>query len=169
MPRLFIAVWPPEDVIDALRALPRDDRPDLRWTPPENWHVTLRFLGEANPDSVAARLDAARLPAATAVLGPRISRLGRGHIVVPVAGVDDLATAVADASADIGRAPDGRPFSGHLTIARSREREGSGRGFTVLHGHRIDGDFTVRDVTLVQSTTRPEGARYEVIGRFPVT
>ena len=45
MPRLFIAVWPPPDVVEQVAALPRPPVAGLRWTEPEQWHVTLRFLG----------------------------------------------------------------------------------------------------------------------------
>ena len=45
MTRLFVALWPAEDAIAELRALPRKDQLGVRFVPPENWHVTLRFLG----------------------------------------------------------------------------------------------------------------------------
>ena len=41
----------------------------LRWTGPDQWHVTLRFLGSIDPGEVAAALD--RLGSAvTGVAGP---------------------------------------------------------------------------------------------------
>ena len=57
MARLFIAVWPPEEVVEHLRSLRRKDQRGVRFIPPENWHVTLRFLGEADEREVAAALD----------------------------------------------------------------------------------------------------------------
>ena len=47
--RLFVAVWPPPEVLDVLAALPRTERPGVRWTTRDQWHVTLRFLGMADP------------------------------------------------------------------------------------------------------------------------
>ena len=47
--RLFVAVWPPEEVVAELTALPRKDGRGVRFVAPENWHVTLRFLGQAIP------------------------------------------------------------------------------------------------------------------------
>ena len=44
MPRLFVAVWPPDDVLDRLAVLPRPEVDGLRWTDQDHWHVTLRFL-----------------------------------------------------------------------------------------------------------------------------
>ena len=75
MTRLFVAAWPPDDVVAELRALPRKDQRGVRFVPPENWHVTLRFLGAADPDAVGAALDAATFPAATARLGAGVDLL----------------------------------------------------------------------------------------------
>ena len=44
--RLFVAVWPPESVVEMLLGLDRPEGPELRWTTEPQWHVTLRFLGE---------------------------------------------------------------------------------------------------------------------------
>ncbi|NIR41602.1 MAG: RNA 2',3'-cyclic phosphodiesterase, partial [Actinobacteria bacterium] len=55
MPRLFVAVWPPPSVVDLLARLPRREEPGVRWTTEAQWHVTLRFLGRADPaDATAA-------------------------------------------------------------------------------------------------------------------
>src|SRR5262245_39287830 len=121
MARLFVAVWPPEDVAEALRALGRKDRRQVRFVPPENWHVTLRFLGEAEPDAVGAALDDALLPAARARLGPAVDLLAERALVVPVQGLDELAAAVAEATAALGDPPR-RRFVGHLTVARLGRR-----------------------------------------------
>jgi 2'-5' RNA ligase len=49
--RAFVALIPPAqalaelaDAVDPLRAA----QPDLRWTPPEQWHLTLAFLGDVD-------------------------------------------------------------------------------------------------------------------------
>ena len=54
--RLFLAVWPPAPVVERLRSLPRPDEPGVRWVPPTNWHVTVRFFGDAEPSDVLASL-----------------------------------------------------------------------------------------------------------------
>jgi 2'-5' RNA ligase len=163
VPRLFIAVWPPEEVVDRLRQLPRNDEPGVRWVPPEKWHVTLRFLGDADPVQVAGRLDVTRLTSTTVVLGPSVSRLGRHIVAVPVAGLGDLAAAVMAATADLGNPPDARPFSGHFTLARLRG--GSKCGAV---GAPVGGEFIVREVALVDSDTSPNGgSKYRIVGRWP--
>jgi 2'-5' RNA ligase len=161
--RLFVAAFPPRAVAADLARLPRTPAAGVRWIPPDQWHVTLRFLGDAEPGAVAEALAQAVLPGATAVLGPRVVRLGLDVVVVPVAGLDALSDAVVVATAGHGGPPDPRPFVGHLTLARLR------RGATSeLIGTVVGGSFDVEEVCLVDSRTGPEGAVYEVLGRCPL-
>ena len=53
--RLFVAVVPPDDVLEAVAALPRPQEPGVRWTRPDTWHVTLRFLGDRVDEATASR------------------------------------------------------------------------------------------------------------------
>ena len=52
--RLFVAVWPPYEVVNSIAALERPPLPGLRWTTPDQWHVTMRFLGDVDDGSVPA-------------------------------------------------------------------------------------------------------------------
>ena len=99
-----------------MRCIGRIDR-GVRFVKPENWHVTLRFLGEAHPDDVVDALAGTPFEPATARLGPGVDLLFDRMLVVPVAGVDDLARAVITRTASIGEPPRKR-FVGHLTLAR---------------------------------------------------
>ena len=150
--RLFVAVWPPEDVLDTIAGLDRPDTDAVRWTSREQWHVTLRFLGEveAEPEGLLDPLRA--LPPAQVAIGPRTERL-RGHVLmIPVRGLDDLAGAVADPQ-------DTRPFRGHLTLARTRTR--GGKIPASLAGTPVTGTWTVSRVSLVRSHLGRGPARYE--------
>ncbi len=118
MARLFVAVWPPTRLLDQLAALPRTERPGLRWTRRDQWHVTLRFLGEVDVDEARATLATVSAPECSVVAGPRARRLGRGVFVLPVTGLESLAAAVGRATAGIGKPPEPRPFRGHITLAR---------------------------------------------------
>jgi 2'-5' RNA ligase len=164
VPRLFVAVWPPEPVRQRLRELPRDEAPDLRWMPEENWHVTLAFLGEREPASIEADLTAAALPAATATVSWRFGVLARTSLVVPVAGVDQLARAVRGA---VDPNLTGGPFRGHVTVARTRGK----RPITSLPPGPDWPPiaFDVDAVALVASTLTPEGSRYRPVATFAVT
>jgi 2'-5' RNA ligase len=157
--RLFVAVWPPPEVVAALAELPRPALPDVRWTTPDQWHVTLRFLGDvASPDDAVAALSSVVAPAAEAVVGPAVALVGRRILSVPVSGLERVAEAVITATAGIGDPPPSRPFTGHVTLARTRG--GRGRGAA---GAAIEARWTVREVHLVRSHLSSRGARYETV------
>ena len=162
MARLFVAIWPPPDVVEALRALRRKDERGVRFVRPENWHITLRFLGEAHPMDVADRLDAVELPAAAARLGPAVDLLGKHSVILPVTGVEQLATEVSTATRGVGGAPERRRYVGHLTLARLRKNATPPR----LTGSPFDGSFDVDEVALVSSRLKETGAEYETIATW---
>ena len=53
--RLFIAARPSAAAVAAIERLPRPEAPGVRWLSTDQWHVALRFLGEADPDAVTSR------------------------------------------------------------------------------------------------------------------
>ncbi|MCY4632355.1 MAG: RNA 2',3'-cyclic phosphodiesterase [bacterium] len=145
MPRLFVAVWPPGDVIDALASLPRPTIPGVRWTPPERLHVTLRFFGAADEGTVVDRLAGERFPPAGVHMGPGVELLGRGVLVVAARGLEDLAARVAAATAHIGQPPPDRPFHGHVTVARYKGKPPEG------YAPQFQADFDATEIALVRS------------------
>jgi 2'-5' RNA ligase len=167
--RLFVAVSPPENVMEMLRGIERPDDPRLRWTTPDQWHVTLRFLGEVEgPEPVADALTlvpealaAAGVGEVWAALGPRVAWFpGRQVLHVPVSGLDALARAVVNATAPWGLPPEDRPFSGHLTLARAR---GRARGPAGLAGASLDAAWRVADFGLVSSVLGGRGSHYDTL------
>ena len=162
--RLFVAVLPPPDVVGAIDALPRPEEPGVRWEPPGLAHVTLRFLGDVEPETVVDRLSGRALPSATAVLGPQVSRLGRSIVCVPVAGLDELAAVVGEATDGVGEPPAPR-FAGHVTVARLRNRAACG-----IAGRRFAATFDVTEIMLLRSQPAADGRprRYESLKSFPV-
>jgi 2'-5' RNA ligase len=165
MPRLFVAAYPPIDVVDALAALPRSEADGVRWVPSEQYHVTVRFLGAADQASARAALDPVvrTIGPVRVVLGPRVSRLGRQVVCVPARGLERAAEIVAAATAELGEPPDPRPFRGHVTLARLRGRAACG-----LAGARFDASFEVSELHLVDSVTRPTGAEHTVLCSLPL-
>jgi len=168
--RLFVAVWPPRDVGSALQQLPRPAVGGLRWTAPEQHHVTLDFLGEVADPRVAA-LAAALVDWArperpvVAVAGPVTRRLGRGVLCVPVEGLEAMAAGVRAVATQFGLPRDDRPFSGHLTLARTGRR---GRLPDELVGSAVVARWEVREVRLVASIAGPSGPRYEPLVLAPL-
>ena len=99
-------------------------------------------------------------PRSTPRLGPATTRLGRTILVAPVAGLDRLAASVIAATSDLGTPPEDRPFLGHVTLARAKRRLPSS-----VVGVPIDATWTVTELAVVASDTRPEGARYTDVAR----
>ena len=126
MPRLFVAVWPPPETAAALAGLPRPSLRGVRWTSPERLHVTLRFFGDADEQVTVDALAGERFPPATVHMGPGVQRLGRGVLVVPARGLEDLAARIVAATRHIGQPPPDRPFHGHVTVARYRGKPPDG-------------------------------------------
>jgi RNA 2',3'-cyclic 3'-phosphodiesterase len=160
--RLFVAVWPSAIACEHVRSLPRDGWVNVRWTPEENWHVTLAFLGEAEIDAVAQRLEGGHRPKATAELEARMRVMGRNSLVVPVTGLDELAAAVRAAAFD---EPPQQPFRGHLTVGRSIGKRPIS-GMTKRGRALAPLAFEVDEIALVRSTLSPHGARYDTVGTF---
>jgi 2'-5' RNA ligase len=163
MSRLFVAVWPPEDVVVELTALHRKDQRGVRFIRPENWHITLRFLGAADTDQVIGVLDGITLLSARAHLGPAVDVIAERALVVPVDGLDALAAKVTERTKHIGEPPRKR-FIGHLTIARVKSHVPMPRALGAL----VSAEFDVEEVALVQSRLEPQGSRYETIETWPV-
>ncbi len=172
--RLFVAVSLPSDVVESVRDLPRPDLASLRWTTEDQWHITLRFLGEVEaPAAVAgalkevpATLRAAAIDEVEAVLGAATAWFrGRRILHVPVTGLDDLAAAVATATAPWGEGSDDPPFAGHLTLARVRQRA---TGPANLAGTPVGAEWTVDEILLMSSTLGPGGSRYAVVATVPL-
>jgi 2'-5' RNA ligase len=160
--RLFVAVWPPPEVVEMLTGLPRYPLAGARWTTAPQWHVTLRFLGAVDQDAAAAALDRVRAPCCTAVLGPAPKRLGPSVLMVPVAGLEALAAAVDVVMDGMGPAPR-LPYRGHLTLARA------GQGALPRLDAPVAAQWDVDRVALVESQLHPAGARYATVHERALT
>jgi 2'-5' RNA ligase len=176
--RLFTAVDLPPDVATCIAELPRPEDRRVRWTAPEQWHVTLRFLGELDPgvlegpEGLVAAVQ--RLPDVVAgagvlpveaVMGPASAWFpGRRVLQVPVAGLEVLARGVSEVTRRWGPGRD-QPFRGHLTLARAR---GSASGPQALAGAPIGARWAVPEVVLYRSIAAAGGHRYEVVHRVPL-
>ncbi len=161
MARLFVAVRPDDGtrrILDETLGMPRPTDEGVRWVPPGQWHVTLRFWSDADPEPIIDALDAVRFPSVSVTLGPVVSRLGRSAVVVPAAGAEPLAVLVAEATG----AGDSRSFNGHLTVARLRHRAACG-----VAGGRLSSTFPVLEVELVQSELSASGAVHTTMARWP--
>jgi 2'-5' RNA ligase len=171
---MFLAVALDEPVRRLLAAfLDGADLPG-RAVPPENWHLTLRFLGwttGVQRDRILQALDDADLGSPFRI---RFAGLGafpkeRRATVLwlgvrsGVEGLERLATAAEEAATATGFAPEERPFHPHLTLARVRPAV----NVTDLVGRfpPFDVFMEVGAVTFFRSRLGHGGATYEVVDR----
>ena len=169
--RLFVALWPPDAVRACLRtavAQARAEHADLRWQPANRWHLTVAFLGQADAEQAAARLDAL----AEGDWDPAPIRLAGAGCFGPIlwVGVDggpwlpDLARSVQRAL----RTED-RRFTPHVTVARGRGRDANRlarAAIPALEPLRSP-PWTPHELTLVASITGPH-PRYTVLRAWPL-
>lgn len=173
--RLFIGIGLPPELAERLaRAAPTlvaaGERSRIRWTPPENLHLTISFLGQVAPDRLGA------IEQALALLNsPPLHLQLEGVGVFPNAGILyaqaqpspallSFAEQVFRAMETCGIPREQRPCTPHITLARSKgrvhlnEHEQSNPAF-----HQR---FEVHEFRLYESLTLPGGAQYEVLRAF---
>jgi 2'-5' RNA ligase len=178
--RLFAAIWPSADARDDLRgavAAVRRAHPQLRWLPPERWHVTVAFLGQADADRATERLDAmlaGRRPHRGGAVdqGPEPIRLAGSGSFGPVLWVGvEHGPWLADLARRVQRAlrTEDRRFRAHVTVARCRGRDANRAAraaVPALAGLRT-APWTPDELTLVASITGPH-PRYDVLRAWPL-
>lgn len=182
--RLFVAAEVPAPVKDEVEAATERFRISVRaarWTRPDAWHVTLKFLGSTWPRLVD-EVRSAVAGAATDGGQPfetRVTEVGvfpnarRARVVW--AGLEDPDGRFGSIAGDLDRrleelfVPEGRAFTPHLTLARLTPPRNLGEFAPDLVGTRIDSArFRVGELVLYRSRLSPAGARYEPLERFPL-
>lgn len=148
----------------------------VRWTRPESYHVTLRFLGKTPRERIAPLAAAAR--EATRAIAPfsaRLAALGgfpqrRPRVVVlgvePEAPLAALVQALEAVVVAAGFEPDERVYHPHLTLGRVKDRA---KRAPILHpedGPSDPAPFAVTSYTLFQSVLAPGGSQYTPLERI---
>ena len=175
MHRLFVAIRPPQSVIQELMRL-TGGISGARWQTGDQLHLTLRFIGEVGPhqaDDIHAILDSVRQPAFEARLAGLGSFERRGQPEVVWAGVtpheplNALHKKVDQALVRVGLEPERRAYSPHVTLARLKRGSGSVRAF-LEQPVAPTSPFLVDSFCLYESQLTPAGAVHSVIARYPL-
>jgi 2'-5' RNA ligase len=128
MPRIFTGLELPADVIQSLASL-RGGLPGARWIDPENYHLTLRFIGDVD-DSLAHEVASLLGQVRRKALELRLDSLSSFGGRRPRAVVATLAQtpALMELQAEherlmqrVGLEPEGRKYTPHVTLARLRD------------------------------------------------
>lgn len=169
--RLFTALDLPDAVCSSLAALRAPDALNARWTAPEQYHITVRFIGEVDADTATryeealSRIDA---PAAKCVpygLDVLPSRRSPSVLIVGLERTDSLLAvhrAVSEALEREGLDPETRSYRPHVTLARLNDRPAS-RVHAFLKSRDASDlpSFHPSQVHLYESTRTPDGAVHE--------
>lgn len=191
--RLFVGLDIPEDIRERMRAyvdhLKRRGA-QAKWTNPDGWHITLKFIGWTKRDAeIRAALKA--ISASAFQIGftdvgfftPKQPRIFYAGIQAPPK-LAELAGKIDQSLVSCGFEAEKRPYSPHLTFART----GSGRP----HGtsgdqkaptmkalaqfiertpevqHPDFGTMTANEFVLYLSELSPKGAKYTKLETYPM-
>jgi 2'-5' RNA ligase len=155
----------------------------IRWTQPEQVHLTLKFFGnvagEQVPSLVAAleqsvaglaqfELRLGELGAFPSLGRPRVIWLG---LLGNRTAAEELQTRVDRSTRDFGNHSEARPFHPHLTLGRVREFGSASRQV----GERLrstscplTGAWQVEGISLMQSRLSPKGSSYLELALIPL-
>lgn len=179
--RLFVAIELSEVVRRVLAATQAGLKPrcqDVRWTPSEQLHLTVKFLGDVGDGDVAAVCEA--MASAASESKPFLIRTGesgcfpeRGAVrIVWTSMVEErglLAGCIAAVEArfePLGFPREHRPFAAHVTIGRVRDDRTEGKLREIVQAHRGKGiEQDVLSLTLMASALSPKGSTYTVVSR----
>jgi 2'-5' RNA ligase len=169
--RLFIGAPVPETFACELAHAARHiEIGGARWTPPENMHLTLVFLGEVAepriPAIVTAMSDVDTTPFAAKITG--LGAFERAGVlfaeVEPVLRLLRLQAQVAERMAAYGLTLEPRPYHPHITLARSRSPVHLRR--EALAASQLKRSFRLESVNLYRSRPTPSGSVYEVLAQL---
>lgn len=128
MPRLFTGLEIPPEIGETLSGL-RGGLPGARWIDPENYHVTLRFIGDIDGVSaneiagVLSRVNRKPFDVALQGLQSFGGKKPRAVVasVVPSRPLLELQADLERLIRRVGLDPEGRKFTPHVTLARLRD------------------------------------------------
>ena len=176
MPRLFTGVEIPPEVAQAL-STQRGGLPGARWIDPENYHVTLRFIGDVDDDmahEVESLLGRVRRgPFELRIEG--LTSFGSKKPRAVVASVEP-SSALMEAQAEqermmqrIGLEPEGRKYTPHVTLARLRDASSRDVAeYLSARGHFRSMAFPVSRFVLFSSRASVGGGPYVVEASYPL-
>jgi RNA 2',3'-cyclic 3'-phosphodiesterase len=168
--RLFVALDMPWSVREQLAALSGTGIPGARWVPPENYHLTLRFIGDI-PGHVARDVDGALLAIRARGFALTLTGMGtfaKGGIsnalwvgVERTQSLDHLRNKIETALQRCGLEPERRKFQPHVTLARlDNPAEGKVAAFVQAHNLFRTEPIPVEHFTLFSSLLNKDHAVY---------
>lgn len=164
--------------IDSLKKISKSRY--VRWTRPENLHITLQFLAEVRGEDIDGMINAvtkalsASVPPLEITLRtlhwypdphrPRVLALD----VVPQAELAKLSEIIGNAIKTTGYQIEERPFRAHMTIGRIKTDKIQALNFLSEVAPPDIGSINIDEVVLFKSEPQPDGSRYVPLYRLPL-
>ena len=176
MLRLFTGLEIPADIGQSLAML-RGGLPGARWIDPENYHVTLRFIGDVDDvvaHEVASMLGRVRRGAFELRVEELKSFGGRKPRAIvatlgPVQAVMELQAEHERLMQRVGLEPEGRKYIPHVTLARLRDSSNRQvADYLSLRAPLRSPLFTVSRFVLFSSRASVGGGPYVVEAAYPL-
>lgn len=138
--RCFIGIFLPSETQNAIREL-LPDLPNTRWTKPERYHITLKFVANLNPSAIPKMLSETRLMSTTMPISCRATVMDgfptRRRARVVIVRVDSggaIESIVGD-----------KKFQSHVTIGYARKKP------LAVPATNMDLSFEAQEALLVES------------------
>jgi RNA 2',3'-cyclic 3'-phosphodiesterase len=177
LPRLFTGLEIPADIGLALSQY-RGGLPGARWVEPENYHVTLRFIGDiddAMARDVFSVLGEGRRRGAVPVSLDRLATFGGDRPralfarIEPTPGLQDLQAEHERLMRRVGLPSEKRKFTPHVTLARMRDTSPMDVAhYIATHGHFPRLTFTAPRYVLYSARESTGGGPYVVEAAYPL-
>ncbi|HUC62838.1 MAG TPA: RNA 2',3'-cyclic phosphodiesterase [Alphaproteobacteria bacterium] len=177
MIRLFVGLELPEPMRQRL-ALLSGGLPGARWISPENFHLTVRFIGEVDGgrfEDIDAALARVKAPAFELTLEgvSTFEKASKPHTLwVGVKRNDHLNALHAKVDRALiaaGLEPEGRKYSPHVTLARLKETARARLGtFVAANALFRCGPEPIGAFVLFSSFLSRGGSIYQVEARYPL-
>lgn len=179
--RLFVAITVPDAVREEMLRVQRELQPlaprgEVRWTKPEQFHLTLRFLGDVSSDRVAGLQESLRTACSGAMplhlyaqgvgffpsaRSPRVIWIGIADSENRLA---DFQRKIEDAIQAFSAGPGGERFAGHVTLGRFKQSKWLDINSLTAHVDTMKnssfGDWTVQEIEIIRSELLATGSRY---------
>lgn len=187
MKRLFIAINLPEEVKQRITEIIKQinpekfsDKSNFRWLSPENWHLTLVFLGYQPDEVISPILESIKetvqhFPVSTVefekiILAPP----GKTPRMIWLCGTKETSKALGEIKKylddsliknGVGFQRENRPFNTHLTLARFQSGQQNNQNKLPNYPiHQLS--FIAQSLDLMESHLKHTGAEYEILSKM---
>ncbi|MEE1656668.1 RNA 2',3'-cyclic phosphodiesterase [Microvirga sp. CF3062] len=178
MPRLFTGIEIPAEIGLALSSF-RGGLPGARWVEPENYHITLRFIGDIDErmaDDVASILGERRQRAPLSITIDGLDSFGGSKpraVFARTSGNGELNELQGEQERllrQVGLAPETRKFTPHITLARLKQASPIDvANYIATRGHFPKLTFTAHRFVLYSSRASVGGGPYVIEAAYPLS